>query len=130
MRGDFGAVEENLAVLLDLAADKGIVVFYGVGRLFQGWTRACRGAVDEGIELIRDALATLAATEQRVEHPYKRAVLAEIYRRAGRWSEAEEQLNEALALVQATDQRWYEAEVHRFAAELALARGETCQRSE
>src|SRR5215217_3133263 len=38
---------------------------------------------------------------------------------------AEEQLNEALALVQATDERWYEAEVHRFAAELALARGDT-----
>jgi predicted ATPase len=94
-----------------------------VGRLFQGWTRACRGAVDEGLELMRDALVKLAATEQRVEHPYKRAVLSEIYLRAGRWSEAEQEIEEALALIHATDERWYEAEVYRLAGDLAGMRG-------
>lgn len=50
--------------------------------------------------------------------------MAEIYLRAGRWSEAEEELEEALRLVRATDERWCEAELYRLSAELALARGD------
>ncbi|EIG63560.1 AAA family ATPase [Bradyrhizobium sp. WSM1253] len=123
MCGDCAAVEANVARLLDLAAKKG-VVFRAQMRLFEGWTRACRGAPEGGIELMRDALAKLVATEQKVEHPYKRSILAEICLQAGRWSEAEEQLGEGLRLVRATDERWYEAELHRLAAELALAEGD------
>ena len=122
-RGDRAAVEANLEALLDLAAEKGIVVFHEVARVFQGWTRACRGAVGDGIELMRDALERLAATEQRVEHPYTISLLGETYLWAGRWPEAQEQLDEALRLVQATDERWYEAELNRLAGEVALARG-------
>jgi predicted ATPase len=66
---------------------------------------------------MRDALAKLVATEQKVEHPYKRSILAETCLQASRWSEAEEQLGEGLRLVRATDERWYEAELHRLAAE-------------
>jgi predicted ATPase/class 3 adenylate cyclase len=124
MCGDCAAVETNIATLLDLSAKKGIVVFHAVARLFEGWTRASRGAPEDGIDLMRDALAKIAATEQKVEHPYKRSILAETCLRAGRWSEAEEQLDEALRLVRATDERWYEAELHRLAAELALAKGD------
>ncbi|MDI3561740.1 AAA family ATPase [Bradyrhizobium sp. Arg816] len=123
MCGDCAAVEANVARLLDLAAKKG-VVYRAQMRLFEGWTRACRGAPEGGIELMRDALAKLVATEQKVEHPYKRSILAEICLQAGRWSEAEEQLGEGLRLVRATDERWYEAELHRLAAELALAEGD------
>ncbi len=121
--GDCAAVEANLAAMLDLAAEKGIVVFYELARVFQGWTRSCRGAMEDGIELMRDALAKLAEMEQRLEHPYYIAVLAETYLRAARCPEAQEQLDEALRQVQATDERWYEAEVHRLAGEVALARG-------
>ena len=44
MCGDCAAVEVNVAMLLDPAAKKGIVVFHAVARLFEGWTRAGRGA--------------------------------------------------------------------------------------
>ena len=123
MCGDCAAVEANVARLLDLAAKKGIV-YHAQTRLFEGWTRACRGAPEDGIDLMRDALAKLVATEQKVEHPYKRSILAETCLQAGRWSEVEEQLGEGLRLVRATDERWYEAELHRLAAELALAEGD------
>jgi predicted ATPase len=124
MSGNSAAVEANVAGLLDLAAKRGIVVFHGVARLFHGWIQARDGAVDEGIELMRDALAKLASTEQKVEHPYKRSVLAETCLLAGRWSEAEEHLGEALRLAQATDERWYQAELYRLAGELAVAQGD------
>jgi predicted ATPase len=87
---DWAAVEANIATLVDLAAKRGIVVFHAVARLFDGWTRASRGAPEDGIDLMHDALAKLAATEQKVEHPYKRAILAETCLRAGRWPEAED----------------------------------------
>ncbi|TFV67428.1 adenylate cyclase [Bradyrhizobium frederickii] len=125
MCGDCTAVETNIATLVDLAAKRGIVVFHAVARLFEGWTRAIRGAPEDGIDLMHDALARIAATEQKVEHPYKRSILAETCLRAGQWSEAEKQLDEALRLVRSTDERWYEAELHRLAAELALAKGDS-----
>jgi predicted ATPase len=125
IRGDCAAVEANLAALLELAGQKGIVVFYEIARVFQGWILACRGAVHEAIELARSALARKAATEQRLDEPYLISILAEIYLQAGRRREAQEQLDEALARVNVTDERWYEAELHRLAGEIALARGDT-----
>jgi predicted ATPase len=125
LSGNCAAVEANLSVLLDLAEEKGIVAYHANARLFQGWTRACAGAVDEGIALMRDALERIAATEQLAEHPYMLSILAETLLRAGRLAEAQEQLDAALALVQATDERWYEAELFRLAGGVELARGDT-----
>jgi class 3 adenylate cyclase/predicted ATPase len=123
-RGDCVAVEANVAAILDLSADKGLVVFHEIGRVFHGWTLAHRGAVEEGIGLMRDALARLDATEQKVEQPYMISILAQTYLQAGRWREAQEQLDVALRRVEDTDERWYESELHRLAGEIALARGE------
>jgi predicted ATPase len=125
MCGEVAGVEAILAALLDLAADKGIVVFYETAQLFQGWARARRGATDDGIAQTREALARLASTEQQVEYPYLVSILAETFLQAGRRSEARDRLEEALRQVEATEERWYEAELHRLAGELALAEGDT-----
>jgi class 3 adenylate cyclase/predicted ATPase len=123
-RGDCAAVEANVAAMLDLSAEKGLVVFHELGRVFQGWALAHRGAVEDGIRMMRDAIARLDATEQKVEQPYMISILAETYLQAGRWREAREQLDVALRLVEDTDERWYEAELHRLAGDIALARGD------
>ncbi len=52
------------------------------------------------------------------------SILAQTYLQAGRWREAQEQLDVALRRVEDTDERWYESELHRLAGEIALARGE------
>ena len=71
MSGDYDAVEANLRILLDIAERKGIVVFYEVGRVFQGWTQARRGDTSGTIRLICEALAATTATGQTVEYPYQ-----------------------------------------------------------
>jgi predicted ATPase len=110
--------------LLDLTEKKGLRFFHELARLFDGWTRAYRGAGDEGIKLISDALAKLFATEQRIQRPYMISTLAETYLRAGRWLEAREKIDEALRLVESADERWYEAELHRLAGDAAVGLGE------
>jgi tetratricopeptide (TPR) repeat protein len=127
MAGDYTAVEANLAVLLDVAERKGIVVFYEVGRVFKGWTEAGRGDFSGAITLICDALAALTATEQAVEHPYLLSILADTYLRAGRLLDAQKQLESALAMVEATEERWYAAELHRLTGEVALVQGNTAE---
>jgi predicted ATPase len=122
--GDCAAVEANVAAMLDLSAEKGLIVFHEIGRVFQGWTLAHRGVVEDGITMMRDATARLDVTEQKVEQPYMISILAETYLQAGRWPEAQEQLDVALRRVQDTDERWYESELHRLAGEIALARGD------
>jgi predicted ATPase len=63
-------------------------------------------------------------TEQKVEQPFALAILAERCLAAGRLAETRELLAEALRRVEATAERWYEAELHRLAGALALAEGD------
>ncbi|MEZ5934795.1 MAG: AAA family ATPase [Alphaproteobacteria bacterium] len=122
--GDHAAVEANLEAMLDLTEQKGLVVFHEIARVFQGWTHVRRGAIDRGVDIIRDALTGLRATDQELEVPYLISIMAEAFLQAGRWTDAQVQLDEALRLVRATDERWYEAELHRLAGEVALAQGD------
>ncbi len=122
LRADCQAVEANVAILLKLAEEKGIVVYYELARLFEGWSRAFRGELDDGIALMREALAKHSETEQRLEEPYYLSILAETFMRARRWQEGSDWLDEALRRVEATDERWYEAELHRLTGELVVAR--------
>jgi predicted ATPase len=121
MSGDAGAVEARLPELFDLTAERGIVVFHEMARLFRGWALARRGLHEEGIALMRDALGWLAATEQKVELPHSLAILAERCIAAGHIAEARALLDEALGRVEETGERWYEAELHRLCGDLALA---------
>ena len=52
--------------------------------------------------------------------PYYLGLLAEAHRRANRIADGISLLNEALELVERTDERWYEAELYRLMAEALI----------
>jgi predicted ATPase len=51
-------------------------------------------------------------------------LLAEAHRRANRSAEAISLINEALELVERTDERWYEAELYRLMAEALITKSD------
>jgi predicted ATPase len=82
---------------------------------------------------MRQGMAAWQATGAEVDRPYFLALLAEEYGKADQKEEALSVLAEALALVQRSGDRYWEAELHRLKGEMLLiqaipdkAQAETC----
>lgn len=88
----------------------------------RGYSVAARGQAEEGIAQMRQGLTALIAFDIEEEAPYFRALLAEVLGQVGQVEEAIALLNEALAFVDKTGERFWEAEVHRLKGELLLKR--------
>jgi class 3 adenylate cyclase/predicted ATPase len=121
LRGDGPVLRERAEELVALATEQGFPHFVGSGTCFLGWaTLAVGGSPDEAISRMRWGLATKRATGAEIKVPYYLGLLAEAHRRANRTADAISLLNEALELVERTDERWYEAELYRLSAEALI----------
>jgi tetratricopeptide (TPR) repeat protein len=100
------------------------LVFYEAGALgLHGWARASQGAFQEGEAEIRGGLAAWQATGCEWHRPHFLTWLAEAVEMQGRTGEGLDLLAEAVALVDKTEERYYEAEIHRLRAEFLLEQG-------
>ncbi|MBN1402546.1 MAG: AAA family ATPase, partial [Anaerolineae bacterium] len=88
---------------------------------FQGWVRAQRGGLEQGIAEMRQATADLAQI-RLLRQPRYKGYLAEALAQAGRVDEGLALLDEALAQVERTNERSWEAELRRLQGELLLQR--------
>jgi predicted ATPase len=89
-------------------------------RLFQGWVLAIEGDAVEGLAQIRQGLAVTQGVGPELLRSHWLSFLAEAYGRAGQPEAGLQVLAEALALVAATEVRWWEAELCRLKGELLL----------
>jgi len=125
LRGDEATLKERADELLALATEHGFPHFVGTGTCFQAWAMlAMGGSVEQAISRIRWGLATKRATGAETKVPYYLGLLAEAHRRADRIPEGISLLNEALDLVERTDERWYEAELYRLIAEALIIKSD------
>jgi predicted ATPase len=85
-----------------------------------GGALAEQGQGEEGIAQIRQGLAAYQATGAKLTGPYYLALLAEAYGRVAQAEEGLTALAEALALVDKTGERIYEAELYRLKGTLTL----------
>jgi predicted ATPase len=92
----------------------------GQGHLLQGWALAIQEDADAGIALIRQGFTMTEGVGLKLYRPYFLALLAEAYGQAGQPEVGLTCLDQALTLVEATEERWWEAEVWRLKGELLL----------
>jgi DNA-binding winged helix-turn-helix (wHTH) protein/predicted ATPase/class 3 adenylate cyclase len=90
------------------------------GRLLHGWTLVAQGQGDEGLGQMRQSLTAYQAMGGAIWRPYFLALLAEGYGQVGATDDGQQVLAEALAAVQQTGERVWEAELHRLKGELML----------
>jgi predicted ATPase len=90
------------------------------GTLLQGWALAEQGQSEEGIVQMRQSWAATQATGAGLFRPYFLARLAEAYGIEGRTEEGLNTVVEALAVIDETGERLYEAELYRLKGELTL----------
>jgi class 3 adenylate cyclase/predicted ATPase len=88
--------------------------------ILQGWAMARAGRIDEGLTRMREGTVQRARMQGRAWEPQYVAQEAELLTSQGRGMQALRRLDEADALINATDHRVSEAELHRQRA-LALA---------
>jgi predicted ATPase len=81
-----------------------------------------QGQSEAGIVQMREGMAACRTTGAEADRPYLLALVAEAYGREGRYDEGLIMLEEALALVDQSEERYWEAEIHRLKGESLLAR--------
>src|SRR5262245_33962338 len=104
-----------------ICTEPGFAYYLAWAMIIQGWARSAQGQLEEGMTQMRQGLADLQATEAGVRCPYYLGQLADACGKAGQAEEGLNLVDEALALVHSTGERWPEAELHRLRGELLLA---------
>ena len=108
----------NAAMALATAEDAGLRVEQG--RLLWGWALAMQGDVTAGIAHLRQGWTLQQGMGAQILRPYYLSLLAEAYSQAGQPAAGLTVLADALTLVATTEERAWEAEVHRLKGTLLL----------
>jgi predicted ATPase len=111
------SAEEVLAI----SSEQGFPYWFGVGNIMRGWCLGAAGQAAEGIPLILQGLASFRATGANLLMPFYLTTLAEVYGMASQPEEGLNRLAEAAKLVETTQERWVEAEMHRLRGTLLLS---------
>ncbi len=119
--GDWVAVRVQADKAIGMAAEQGFALVQAVGTILLGWTQIHGGNGADGARQIRQGVDAYRATGASLQLPHFLIPLAEAARVLGRPEEALDVLTEAIALVEKTEERYLEAELHRLRGEMLLA---------
>jgi class 3 adenylate cyclase/predicted ATPase len=117
--GDDVAAEGLLQEAVALAEETG-THWKGLGVALLGYVLTLRGSAAEAIDTITSGLADYRATGSTLWLPLILSYLAGAHADLGQFDEARHWIDEALARVESTKEKWAEAEIHRVAGEIAL----------
>ena len=119
---------ERTALLLDdlrrIAVARGAPFWVDLVGYHEGMALVAEGDLEPGIAKMTRALDTFAANSVEVEIPFYQAMLAEVLLEAGRPTEARALLDDALARIVRTGERWPLAEVLRLLTACASRDGD------
>jgi predicted ATPase/tRNA A-37 threonylcarbamoyl transferase component Bud32 len=104
----------------EIAAEHGLSFWLAGGGVLTGWAMVVMGNAAEGTSQLRQGLLDWQATGSATYRTYYLALLAETLAREGKITEGHSVLDEALLLVEQSEERFFEAELHRLRGELHL----------
>jgi len=116
-------VERFVSDLIELSTRENFGLYLALGAIYRGWARSASGDTAEGISWIEHGMGELRATGHMLEMPYFLAVKAEALYLAHRTSAAIEAINEAEAMAERFEQRYWCAELHRLRGVFLAAMG-------
>jgi predicted ATPase len=119
--GDSTTVRERAEAAMKLTAEHGFPLWELTAAFWCGWALAAAGEVTAGSAQMRSAIAAQKGLGVVNQRPFLLGLLADICTKAGDPTEARDLLTEALRIIDRTQERWFEAELHRLRAEALLA---------
>jgi predicted ATPase len=133
LRREYQIVCERAETAITVATAQQMALVLTPGPIMRGWALAMQGQGAEGLMQLRQGLDAYRATGAAFQRPHFLGMLAEVHRSLGQPEAGLTALREAMALVETTGERYYEAELYRLKGELLLphaapevAHAETC----
>jgi predicted ATPase len=115
------ATYERAEAAIALGTARGFQHVVAWSTVLRGWALAMQGQGEAGITQMRQGLTDWQCTGAEMDRPHLLALLAEGYATIGQTEHGLAILTEALAAVEAYEQRFYEAELYRLKGVLLLA---------
>ena len=120
-RRDAPATRALVDEALALSEAHGLVFIDAMASILKGWALVQEGDLAEGTAQMRHGLAAQLATGAELARPYWLCLITEACLESGAALEGLALLDEAEAAVQQTNERYWEAEIHRLRGQLLLA---------
>jgi class 3 adenylate cyclase/predicted ATPase len=117
--------QERAEEAIAISTKQGIALFLAWGTIFRGRALAQQGQGEAGIAQLRQGVAALRAAGVQSFGTHHLTLLAEAYQTVGQPAAGLAALAEAGALVEKTEERFWEAEIYRLKGELLLTAGGT-----
>jgi predicted ATPase len=103
-----------------LAEETGSAYRKTSGMLRRAGVLALTGKASDAVGIFTAAIPVWRSTGSRLYSPVWLSLLARAYGELGQFNQAWSHIGEAITAVETTKEKWYEAEVHRIAGEIAL----------
>ena len=118
---DVSSAAEHAATLLELSREHKLDLWAASATVVQGWAMARQGQGTDGLAVIQRGLADWRNSGAEWMRPFFLGLLAEACALSGDVQRGLDALDEALAAVERTGERWPEAELHRLRGQLLAA---------
>jgi tetratricopeptide (TPR) repeat protein len=112
--GNFAAANAEADELAGLANEKGALFWKALGTSVQGCVFALTGKPANAAHVITSGIAALRSTGATMWAPLHLSYLASAY------AELRRCIGEAITAIETTREKWFDADVHRMAGEIAL----------
>jgi predicted ATPase len=118
---DARSAAEHATALLELSREHKLDLWAASATVVQGWAMARQGQATDGLAVIQRGLADWRNSGAEWMRPFFLGLLAEACALSGDIQRGLGGLDEALAAVERTRERWPEAELHRLRGQLLAA---------
>jgi predicted ATPase len=118
--GNYDAANERINELVVLAEEKGAPFRKAEGVLRQGYVLTLTGEAAKAVEMVTSGINLWRLAGSTIFTPEHEFMLAIAHADSGQFDDAWRCIGKAMTAMQATKERWCEAEAHRVAGEIAL----------
>jgi predicted ATPase len=118
--GNYAASSAQAGELVALANEEAAFYWKASGMLSQGLVLALKGKYEDAVQVFTAGINARRAIGGTLWTPLFLSYLASSHAALGHFDDSWRCLHEALVGVEATKERWFEAEIHRIAGEIAL----------
>jgi len=119
-RGEAHLTLDRAARAVSVSVDQGFPLWSAYGDVLRGWALVQQERSSAPTQHLRDGLAAWRATGAQIVGPYLLGLLADAYGLAGEPATGLALLDEALAMADASGERWWQPELHRLHGVLLL----------
>ncbi|WGR70465.1 MULTISPECIES: AAA family ATPase [unclassified Bradyrhizobium] len=123
-RRDERLLRQRAEALTAECAKQGFAFWLAGGGIYAGWSKVEGGDVEAGLEQLRDGIARWRAAEAALLMPMHLVVLAEACLRVGQANAALAAVTEALACIDRSEERVFDAQVHWCYGNVLLAQAD------